>query len=39
LTSLVGDTRSGKEIAADFMSKRISNPLLRDRNSRESSRH
>ena len=38
-TSLAGDPRSGKEIAADFMSKRITNPLLRDRNPHESRGH
>jgi hypothetical protein len=30
-SSLVGDPRTGKEIAAAFFEKRISNPLLRDR--------
>lgn len=38
-TSLAADPRSGKEIAADFMSKRITNPLLRDRNAHESRGH
>jgi hypothetical protein len=30
-SSLVGDPRTGKEIAAAFFEKRVSNPLLRDR--------
>lgn len=30
-SSLVGDPRTGKEIAAAFFDKRITNPLLRDR--------
>ena len=36
---LAGDPRTGKEIADDFVSKRYTNPLLRDRNNHESSRH
>ena len=36
---LVDHPRSGKEIAADFVSKRYTNPLLRDRNSHESRSH
>ena len=34
-----GDPRTGKEIAEAFVSKRYTNPLLRDRNNHESSRH
>jgi hypothetical protein len=30
-SSLVGDPRTGREIAAAFFEKRVSNPLLRDR--------
>ena len=30
-SSLVGDPRTGKEIAAAFFDKRVTNPLLRDR--------
>jgi hypothetical protein len=33
------DKRSGREIAEAFVSKRYTNPLLRDRNNHESSRH
>lgn len=36
---LAGDPRTGKEIAAAFVSKRITNPLLRDRSNHESSGH
>ena len=36
---LAGDPRTGKEIAEAFVSKRYTNPLLRDRNNHESSRH
>ena len=39
LSVLAGDPRTGKEIADDFVSKRYTNPLLRDRNNHESSRH
>jgi hypothetical protein len=39
LSVLAGDPRTGKEIADDFVSKRYTNSLLRDRNSHESSRH
>jgi hypothetical protein len=35
----VGDPRTGKQIAADFVSKRISNPLLRNRSNHESGGH
>ena len=34
-----GDRRTGKQIAADFVSKRITNPLLRDRSSHEGGSH
>jgi hypothetical protein len=34
-----GDPRTGREIAATFVGKRNTNPLLRDRSSHESSRH
>ena len=37
--SLAGDRRTGKEIAADFVSKWQTNPLLRERNSHESRGH
>lgn len=33
------DPRSGKDIAADFVSKRITNPLFRDRSNHESRGH
>ena len=36
---LAGDPRTGKEIAEAFVGKRYTNPLLRDRNNHESSRH
>ena len=39
LSVLAGDPRTGKEIAEAFVSKRYTNPLLRDRNNHESSRH
>ena len=39
LSVLVGDPRTGKEIAEAFVGKRYTNPLLRDRNNHESSRH
>ncbi len=39
LSVLAGDPRTGKEIAEDFVGKRYTNPLLRDRNNHESSRH
>ena len=38
-SGLPSDPRSGKEIAAAFVSRRHTNPLLRDRNSHESGRH
>ena len=37
--SLAGDRRTGKEIAADFVGKRHTNPLLRYRNDHESRGH
>jgi hypothetical protein len=36
--SYVGDSRSGKEIAEDFMKGRITNPLMQERNHHESRR-
>ena len=36
---LPGDPRTGREIAATFVGKRNTNPLLRDRSSHESSCH
>ena len=36
---LAGDSRTGKDIAAEFVSKRITNPLLRDRSNHESRGH
>lgn len=36
---LAGDPRTGKEIAEAFVGKRYTNPLFRDRNNHESSRH
>ena len=36
---LATDPRSGKEIAASFVSNRITNPLFRARSANESSRH
>lgn len=36
---LAGDPRTGREIAEAFVGKRYTNPLLRDRNNHESSRH
>ena len=39
LSVLVGDPRTGKEIAEAFVGKRHTNPLLRNRNNHESSRH
>jgi len=38
-TGLAGDPRTGKEIAAAFVSKHVTNPLLRDRRSHESRGH
>ena len=38
-SALAGDPRTGKEIAEAFVGKRYTNPLLRDRNNHESSRH
>ena len=34
-----GGSRTSKQIAADFVSKRITNPLLRERNSHEGRSH
>ena len=39
LSVLVGDPRTGKEIAEAFVGKRHTNPLLRNRNNHESSSH
>ena len=39
LSVLVGDPRTGKEIAAAFVGERPKNPLLRNRSNHESSRH
>ena len=39
LSVLVGDPRTGKEIAEAFVGKRYTNPLFRDRNNHESGRH
>ena len=39
LSVLVGDPRTGHEIADAFVSKRPTNPLLRNRGNHESSRH
>jgi len=36
---VAGAPRTGKEIAEAFVGKRYTNPLLRDRNNHESSRH
>ena len=36
---LVGDPRTGKEIAAAFVASRITNPLLRDRSEHEGRGH
>ena len=36
---LVGDPRTGKEIAAAFVANRITNPLLRDRSEHEGRSH
>jgi len=38
-SGLARDPRTGKQIAEDFVGKRYTNPLLRDRNNHESSRH
>jgi hypothetical protein len=38
-SSPTSDPRTGKQIAADFVSKRITNPLLRDRSSHEGRGH
>jgi hypothetical protein len=38
-SSLAGDPRTGKEIAAAFVSKHITNPLLRDRSNHEGRGH
>ena len=38
-SSLVGDPRTGREIAEAFVSKRYTNPLLRDRNHHEGRGH
>ena len=38
-SGLVGDPRTGREIAEAFVSKRYTNPLLRDRNNHESRGH
>jgi hypothetical protein len=39
ISNLSSDPRTGKEIAADFVGKRFTNPLLRDRNNHESRGH
>lgn len=38
-SSLANDPRTGKEIAAAFVSSRVTNPLLRNRNNHESRGH
>ena len=39
LSVVAGDPRTGKEIAEAFVGKRYTNPLFRNRNNHESSRH
>lgn len=38
-TSFAGDARSGKEIAEAFMHRRVSNPLIQERNQDENRSH
>lgn len=38
-SSFAGDSRSGKEIAEAFMHRRVSNPLIQERNQDENRSH